>query len=272
MNPWKLVSLLQLGMPHSQELGGTELEACSSHDAPKSCLGESWMLLQTRSQTAQQVNVSLGPANTNTNAMDLVDMKERINKSMSLKPNSCTPQCSWQCESVKCDQVCRAVCKAPHCETRCKAFNTSGCHMDCAEPNCAVICPKRDCPGGSCPQCYTACSKAVCKMRCDDSNQPCRNVCLKPECKWECHAREDCPRPSCSMICESPKDCPELVDSEHLPPLEHGERATTTVAPTEEVNETTSTVAPSTSTGINQTTPTAPPDVEEEPDQLLPEE
>merc|ERR1719498_9074 len=79
---------------------------------------------------------------------------------------SCMPQCTWACESQKCDQVCAPKCGQALCSTRCKNFDTQNCKMKCGKPDCKVVCPKKFCAGQSCPACKTECGKPVCKMEC----------------------------------------------------------------------------------------------------------
>jgi len=136
---------------------------------------------------------------------------------------SCTPQCTWECGSQKCDEVCHPVCKPPECETRCTGtLDSSACHMECQTPHCTVVCPKNGCPNANCPQCCTTCTPPMCKMLCDASAQPCRNVCKKPECTWECHAPLDCPKPDCKLTCETAPNCLGNTYSE-VPALQPGE-------------------------------------------------
>lgn len=136
---------------------------------------------------------------------------------------SCTPKCTWRCESPRCDEVCEPECEAPRCETRCAGIDTSGCAMECQEPHCAVTCPNTTCPSAGCPSCTTACSEPMCKLKCSN-DQPCRNVCENPNCRWKCRAPEECPAPKCEMACEAPRDCMGGTFQE-LPPLQPGETA-----------------------------------------------
>lgn len=135
--------------------------------------------------------------------------------------SSCTPQCTWQCETPKCDEVCEPTCEPPRCETRCAAADLSNCVMECDEPHCAVTCNRNQCPSGGCPSCVSSCSEPMCKLRCP-SAQPCRNVCEVPRCEWHCHAPELCPEPTCHMVCESPPNC-HGDTYQQLPPLSPGE-------------------------------------------------
>jgi len=138
--------------------------------------------------------------------------------------SSCTPKCTWGCESAKCDQTCAPKCQPALCSTRCKGFNTQSCQMKCDQPNCKVVCPKHFCPGKDCAACKTECGKPACKMQCKGDEQPCQNVCAQPKCAWVCKQPKACPKPKCSMKCEKPRDC--LDNSRmvtQLPPLEPGE-------------------------------------------------
>jgi len=119
----------------------------------------------------------------------------------------CTPQCTWQCATPKCDQVCEPKCLSPRCQTRCTGINTAGCQMQCGKRNCAVVCPKKPCPGNSCPMCFTQCSKPMCKLACPAGTQNCTDVCEDPSCSWNCKAPAVCPKPTCKMTCEPPKGC-----------------------------------------------------------------
>lgn len=281
-----LVMLAQTGLLHTSE--STALLQDRTCVSSAESQDRAVLLLQTRSAPAYRLPAVQEPQNEQLDNGE----KNAPPDSRRRKANNtqgCTPQCSWQCESVKCDEACQPVCKPPRCQTRCKGFDTSACRMECEEPNCAVVCPKRDCPGGNCPQCYTTCSKPVCRMRCAEHEQPCRNVCTHPECKWDCHAPKDCPRPKCEMHCEPPKDCtdPAFSISREFPPLEPGERETTSVAPsanasaegattteesvlssTTEVTEEAENPEDVSTTPPFQTTGTANPDFIEEPLQL----
>jgi hypothetical protein len=138
----------------------------------------------------------------------------------------CAPQCTWKCDSPKCDEVCTPVCRAPRCETRCVGADLSTCTMDCGKAHCAVVCPQRPCPkGGSCPKCTTVCGEPVCKLRCT-GKQPCHNVCEEPDCEWKCHAPAQCPTPRCHMVCE--KMACATSTYQQLPPLRPGETAVET--------------------------------------------
>lgn len=144
--------------------------------------------------------------------------------------DSCTPTCTWSCESQKCDQVCSPVCKAPMCETRCAGMSFDGCVMDCAKPQCVVMCPPKSlCATGNCPSCTTQCSEPQCKMKCPPSNL-CRSICEEPQCEWSCKAPTSCPKPECQMLCESPKKCGRYNFTKQLPPLSPGESAVQTFA------------------------------------------
>lgn len=138
--------------------------------------------------------------------------------------SSCTPKCTWGCESKKCDQTCAPKCSPAICSTRCKGFNTQSCQMKCDQPNCKVVCPKHFCPGKDCAACKTECAKPACKMQCKGDDQPCHHVCAQPKCAWVCKEPKECPKPKCSMKCEKPRNC--LDNSRmvtQLPPLEKGE-------------------------------------------------
>lgn len=135
--------------------------------------------------------------------------------------SSCTPQCTWQCDTPRCEQVCEPVCQAPQCETRCAGIDTSQCHMECEEPHCAVACPANLCPSGDCPSCTTTCSEPMCKLQCPN-DQPCRNVCEQPSCQWQCRAPDECPAPQCHMVCETPQGCMGSTYRQ-MPPLTPGE-------------------------------------------------
>merc|ERR1712194_176663 len=108
--------------------------------------------------------------------------------------STCTPQCSWKCEDVYCDQVCQPICESPICETRCSQLDLSQCHMQCDKPQCHVSCPERSCPMGGCPACTTVCNEPTCILQCP-ATQQCRNVCEVPKCMWNCTPPEDCPAP-----------------------------------------------------------------------------
>merc|ERR1719313_627493 len=138
------------------------------------------------------------------------------------------PQCTWKCDSAKCDQTCAPKCAQAMCATRCKGFNTNSCEMKCGKPDCKVVCPKKFCPNLNCASCKTECGKPVCKMECQDAEQNCRHVCAQPKCKWECKKPKECPKPKCEMLCAKPRQC---MDNTHmvqsLPPLEPGESEVT---------------------------------------------
>jgi len=120
--------------------------------------------------------------------------------------DECTPQCTWKCETPRCDEVCSPICKAPRCETRCQVADFSSCGIDCEEPHCAVVCPHKTCPTGGCPMCATTCSEPTCKLKCP-GKQSCYSVCEQPDCEWKCTPPTDCPAPSCHMVCEQPRNC-----------------------------------------------------------------
>lgn len=128
----------------------------------------------------------------------------------------CTPQCTWQCESRKCNQICEPWCQAPRCETRCSLPDFSSCHPQCDTPHCTVACPS-GCAASDCNQCKTMCTEPMCFMRCPGM-QPCRNVCELPKCDWHCKEPKHCPAPLCKMVCEPPKNCPHTTWHEQLPP------------------------------------------------------
>mmetsp|Transcript_35510 Transcript_35510/g.80098 ORF Transcript_35510/g.80098 Transcript_35510/m.80098 type:complete len:585 (-) Transcript_35510:68-1822(-) len=134
------------------------------------------------------------------------------------QPDECTPQCTWKCETPKCDEVCEPICKAPRCETRCQGADFSSCAMDCEEPHCAVVCPHKTCPTGGCPMCATTCSEPTCKLKCP-GEQNCYSVCEQPDCEWKCTPPQDCPAPSCHMVCEQPHNCAGGTYRE-LPPVQ----------------------------------------------------
>jgi len=139
---------------------------------------------------------------------------------------SCTPKCTWQCATPKCDQVCAPKCNQPICTTRCKGINTNSCKMQCGKPDCKVVCPKQFCAGKHCAKCKTECGKPKCELKCGKDEQPCRNLCAQPHCKWECNGpkEQDCPKPQCSMKCEKPRKCMDNTYMvEKLPPLMPGE-------------------------------------------------
>jgi hypothetical protein len=138
---------------------------------------------------------------------------------------SCMPQCSWECENKKCDQVCAPKCAPALCSTRCKKVNPKNCHMNCGSQNCHVVCPKHFCPGKKCAACKTECGRPVCKAECNKpEDAPCLSVCAQPKCKWECNKPTECPKPVCDMKCEKPKDCMTNMNYvSNLPPLEPGE-------------------------------------------------
>jgi len=142
---------------------------------------------------------------------------------------NCAPQCTWQCETTKCDEVCEPVCQPPRCETRCQGSDFSGCTVDCDQPHCSVVCKRNSCRGPhGCPSCQSNCGEPVCRLRCPQA-QPCRNVCEQPSCEWRCRAPEECPAPMCHMVCEDPKNCLEAAApttyGATLPPLLPGEAA-----------------------------------------------
>jgi len=144
-------------------------------------------------------------------------------------PADCTPKCTWECGTAKCDQVCAPKCDKAICTTRCKGFNTQSCSMKCGKPSCKVVCPKHFCPGQQCAACKTECGPPQCQMQCEKQDeQPCRNVCAQPRCKWECKAPTECPKPKCAMKCQKPRGC---MDNTHmvqqLPPLLPGETEVT---------------------------------------------
>mmetsp|Transcript_9664 Transcript_9664/g.21552 ORF Transcript_9664/g.21552 Transcript_9664/m.21552 type:complete len:830 (-) Transcript_9664:123-2612(-) len=135
--------------------------------------------------------------------------------------STCTPQCTWKCDTPKCDEVCEPRCEQPRCETRCSSWNLDQCVMECDRPTCTVFCPRRACALQNCPTCTSECSEPTCKLQCPQS-QPCRNVCAVPKCDWNCRAPTDCPQPNCAMVCEQPTGCMGSVH-EDLPPLSYGE-------------------------------------------------
>jgi len=133
----------------------------------------------------------------------------------------CTPKCSYQCTNPTCEEVCDPVCESPKCQTRCSGADLSACLMQCGQPHCAVVCPKRPCAGPGCPACQTQCSQPMCMLQCPKA-QPCHNVCEHPKCEWKCRAPDVCPKPECKMSCETPSTC--MGSSfEQLPPLRQGE-------------------------------------------------
>lgn len=146
---------------------------------------------------------------------------------------SCEPQCTWKCQTQKCDQACAPQCDEPVCTTRCKGFNTESCKMQCGQPSCVVVCPKFFCPGQHCPKCKTKCGEPTCNMVCGKDEQPCRHVCAEPKCKWQCSKPTDCPKPKCKMDCEKPKGCIDSSEMvKQLPPLQPGEMEATTAPAT----------------------------------------
>lgn len=120
--------------------------------------------------------------------------------------SSCTPKCTWQCDTPRCDEVCAPECEPPRCETRCSSPDLSGCQMECNEPHCAVVCPHSNCPSQTCAECQTTCSEPMCKLQCAN-DQPCHSVCEHPNCQWKCSAPTECPSPQCHMVCEQPHNC-----------------------------------------------------------------
>eukprot|EP00929_Paragymnodinium_shiwhaense_P073858 TRINITY_DN37742_c0_g1_i1.p1 TRINITY_DN37742_c0_g1~~TRINITY_DN37742_c0_g1_i1.p1 ORF type:complete len:268 (-),score=32.30 TRINITY_DN37742_c0_g1_i1:101-904(-) len=106
--------------------------------------------------------------------------------------------------------VCEPTCLAPRCETRCKAMDMSSCERNCDKPQCALVCPGRECATKACPKCKAACSAPVCRVACPQL-QPCRTVCEEPACSWKCRAPQSCPKPVCQLVCVAPKDCPEAT-------------------------------------------------------------
>lgn len=137
---------------------------------------------------------------------------------------SCTPQCTWSCDTPKCDELCEPICQAPKCETRCPGMSTKGCSMECTKPHCAVVCSKSICAKGGCPSCTTKCGQPQCKLQCPKS-QSCKNVCEQPQCEWKCKAPLDCPKPKCKMVCETPKKCLTSSFAQKLPSLSAGQIA-----------------------------------------------
>lgn len=164
---------------------------------------------------------SLLPPQSAAVAAEPETLLESVAVSVTPQPESCTPRCSYQCSHPTCDQVCAPQCQPPKCETRCAEPDVSKCHMDCAKPNCALICPKTRCPSANCPHCGTQCSSPACRLVCPQ-RQPCRNVCEQPICEWVCDPPKDCPKPTCQMVCEHPKNCMATLHDQ-LPDLETGE-------------------------------------------------
>jgi hypothetical protein len=147
----------------------------------------------------------------------------------STSTGSCTPQCTWKCDSPQCDEVCEPICQPPVCETRCPSTpDLSQCCFECDTPTCSVQCPERACPSFGCPVCAATCSEPHCMLKCS-GEQDCKTVCEQPQCEWKCKAPTDCPAPQCSMVCEQPGDC---LGSTHqsLPPLQYGETSVTSFA------------------------------------------
>merc|ERR1719272_20579 len=95
--------------------------------------------------------------------------------------------------------------------------------MECDKPECAVMCPKSQCPSHDCPFCKATCGDPVCKLKCPNK-QPCHNVCEQPTCEWKCKAPTECPAPKCQMVCEHPKNCMGNTYQD-MPPLQPGEIA-----------------------------------------------
>jgi len=128
----------------------------------------------------------------------------------------CVPQCTWECQTPKCNQACTPKCQPPRCETRCAKADTSSCQMACEEqPHCAVVCPKNPADG---TECSTTCTKPLCHLSCPGV-QPCKSVCEHPKCEWECSAPTSCPKPVCQMKCSTPASCGKSVTyHEELPP------------------------------------------------------
>mmetsp|Transcript_27338 Transcript_27338/g.69147 ORF Transcript_27338/g.69147 Transcript_27338/m.69147 type:complete len:270 (-) Transcript_27338:71-880(-) len=140
------------------------------------------------------------------------------------KVGPCVPQCTWECETSKCDQVCEPVCQAPRCETRCTDPDYSSCTRCCGESQCSVLCPKTACAGQDCAECKTSCSEPICLLKCPGL-QPCHNVCEHPKCEWRCNKPQECPPPQCRMVCDEPKNCPYTKFHYELPPRKDGEVA-----------------------------------------------
>eukprot|EP00747_Dinoflagellata_sp_TGD_P205796 gnl/TRDRNA2_/TRDRNA2_79532_c0_seq3.p1 gnl/TRDRNA2_/TRDRNA2_79532_c0~~gnl/TRDRNA2_/TRDRNA2_79532_c0_seq3.p1 ORF type:complete len:273 (+),score=30.46 gnl/TRDRNA2_/TRDRNA2_79532_c0_seq3:135-953(+) len=148
--------------------------------------------------------------------------------------DSCTPQCTWKCDSPTCDQVCKPDCQQPRCQTRCSKADTSGCTMKCNEPRCMVVCPDRPCAGEECPKCTTKCTQPECRLECL-SPQPCHTVCAQPQCNWDCRKPDHCPTPKCSLVCEEPRACSntKFTGSTEMPALGSGEQIVSSFAASE---------------------------------------
>jgi hypothetical protein len=143
----------------------------------------------------------------------------------------CVPLCKWACTSPICEEVCTPECAPPKCETRCETVELAGCKLECDQPECCTICPKKKpCAKHGCPTCTTTCSNPVCKLKCPQQ-QNCKTVCESPNCRWRCKQPESCPKPQCSMACETPKkDCTDSIQQK-LPPLRKGELKVATFSP-----------------------------------------
>lgn len=188
--------------------------------APIASTGLQQMAGHPRTSTAlQQVTASSVAANCGPDCVTTVPV-ETVSSTPSI--SSCTPQCTWACDSPKCDEVCTPKCKPPVCETRCpNTPDLSQCCIECDQPQCSVQCPASACPNMGCPQCTTSCSEPHCKLTCS-GEQSCQTVCEHPDCEWECSAPTDCPAPKCQMMCEQPPDCMGST-YQQLPPLQSGE-------------------------------------------------
>lgn len=123
------------------------------------------------------------------------------------KPN-CGPKCWWQCVGeASCQEECEPVCAPPVCQTSCRPINSKTCKQTCSEPQCAVICPQKECGGNEeCGKCKTVCGEPECKVTCD---QDCVSTCADPLCDWKCKPSiNNCPKPKCDLKCGPPPGCP----------------------------------------------------------------
>lgn len=105
------------------------------------------------------------------------------------------PQCSYECDSQKCDAICSPKCSQIDCTVICNPEDVPGV---CNNPNCDIEFASNQNFLEQCPLAEILCEE----LSCNPIDRPCEIVCQEIQCSWDCQKPSLCPLPFCTLECK----------------------------------------------------------------------